>query len=103
MTIASLQHFIAGQHAAGVSTRTQPVYNPATGAVTANVSLASSADVNVAVAAALNHRFVVEEQAALADNGIAALDFTSEAASPDETRPRSSSGAKKPKRRPAKG
>ena len=52
MTIASLEHFIAGQHAAGVSTRTQPVYNPATGAVTANVSLASSDDVNTAVAAA---------------------------------------------------
>ncbi len=52
MTIASLQHYIAGQHAAGVSTRTQPVYNPATGAVTAHVTLASSDDVNVAVAAA---------------------------------------------------
>ena len=52
MTIASLEHYIAGQHAAGVSTRTQPVYNPATGAVTANVSLASSADVNAAVCAA---------------------------------------------------
>ena len=56
----------------------------------------------VAVAAALNHRFVVEEHAAVADNGIAALDFTSETASPDETRPRTSSSAKKPKRRPAK-
>ena len=56
----------------------------------------------VAVAAALNHRFVVEEHAAVADNGIAALDFTLEAASIDNTRPRASSAAKKPKRRPAK-
>jgi transcriptional regulator with XRE-family HTH domain len=57
----------------------------------------------VAVAAALNHRFVVEEEAAVADNGIAALDFTSEAAPIDKTRPRASSGSQKPKRRPAKG
>ena len=53
----------------------------------------------VAVASALNHRFVVEEHAAVADNGIAGLDFTSEAASIGETRPRASAGRKKPKKK----
>lgn len=51
----------------------------------------------VAVAAALNHRLVVEEHAAVADNGIAALDFTSETASADGHKPRASAGRKKPK------
>jgi transcriptional regulator with XRE-family HTH domain len=55
-----------------------------------------------AVASALNHRVIVEEDEALDDNGIAALDFTSEAASVDKNRPRASSGGQKPKRRPAK-
>ena len=53
----------------------------------------------VAVAAALNHRFVVEEHAAVADNGIAALDFTSETASTDGPTPRASAGRKKPKKK----
>ena len=52
-----------------------------------------------AVASALNHRLIIEEQEALDDNGIAALDFTSDAASSDKTRPRASSGGKKPKKR----
>ena len=52
MTIATIQHYIAGAPAAGTSSRTQDVYNPATGAVTGQVSLAEVADVNAAVAAA---------------------------------------------------
>ncbi|WP_353141315.1 CoA-acylating methylmalonate-semialdehyde dehydrogenase [Limnohabitans sp.] len=47
-----IAHFIGGAIAPGSSTRTQPVYNPATGAVTGQVSLANLADVNAAVAAA---------------------------------------------------
>lgn len=52
MTQAHIAHYINGAVANGSSTRTQPVYNPATGAVTGNVSLANVADVNAAVAAA---------------------------------------------------
>ena len=51
MTTA-ITHYIAGARAAGTSTRAQDVFNPATGAVTGRVSLASAADVNTAVAAA---------------------------------------------------
>ena len=51
-----IAHHINGAAASGASTRTQPVYNPATGAVTGQVSLASGADVNAAVAAA-QHAF----------------------------------------------
>ncbi len=52
----------------------------------------------LAVAAALNHRFIVEEQAAANEKAIAALDFTSEAAQDDEAGARASAGEKKPKR-----
>jgi malonate-semialdehyde dehydrogenase (acetylating)/methylmalonate-semialdehyde dehydrogenase len=51
-----IAHHINGAAASGASTRTQPVYNPATGAVTGQVSLANGADVNAAVAAA-QHAF----------------------------------------------
>ena len=47
-----IAHYIHGSVAKGASTRHQPVYNPATGAITGQVSLASVADVNTAVAAA---------------------------------------------------
>ena len=47
-----IAHHINGAVANGSSTRSQPVYNPATGAVTGHVSLANVADVNAAVAAA---------------------------------------------------
>ena len=50
--LAHIAHYINGAVANGSSTRTQPVYNPATGAVTGNVSLANVADVNAAVAVA---------------------------------------------------
>ena len=52
MTQNLIAHHIGASHAQGSSTRTQPVYNPATGAVTGHVSLANVADVNAAVAAA---------------------------------------------------
>ena len=52
MSTATIAHFVAGQSSPGKSTRTQDVFNPATGAVTAQVHLASTADVNVAVASA---------------------------------------------------
>lgn len=56
----------------------------------------------VAVAAALNHRFVVEEEAPVDDNGIAALDFTT--TSPrDAAGPRVSTKGKRQKEsRPTK-
>ncbi|MDP3835927.1 MAG: aldehyde dehydrogenase family protein, partial [Hydrogenophaga sp.] len=52
MSITNIDHFIHGTTAAGTSTRRQDVFNPATGAVTGRVALASAADVNTAVAAA---------------------------------------------------
>jgi malonate-semialdehyde dehydrogenase (acetylating)/methylmalonate-semialdehyde dehydrogenase len=52
MTVTSIAHFISGQTSAGASTRTQDVFNPATGAVTARVNLANGQDVAQAVAAA---------------------------------------------------
>ena len=48
----TISHYIQGQMVAGQSTRQQPVTNPATGAVTAQVKLGSVADVNAAVASA---------------------------------------------------
>ncbi|NDG15676.1 MAG: aldehyde dehydrogenase family protein, partial [Betaproteobacteria bacterium] len=45
-------HYINGSPATGHSKRTQAVTNPATGAVTAQVALADSTDVQQAVAAA---------------------------------------------------
>ncbi len=47
-----VDHFIAGQRTAGVSTRRQPVYNPATGAQARQVLLGTRADVDAAVASA---------------------------------------------------
>ena len=52
MRQAHIGHFIQGQRVDGHSQRTQPVTNPATGAVTAQVRLATSQDVADAVAAA---------------------------------------------------
>jgi len=52
MSTANIPHFIDGQRNAGGSARSQAVFNPATGAVTGQVALASSADVDAAVAAA---------------------------------------------------
>ena len=48
----TISHHIQGQSHAGQSQRQQTVTNPATGAVTAQVALASTHDVHVAVAAA---------------------------------------------------
>jgi len=48
----TLNHWINGTESPGTSTRTSPVFNPATGRVTKNVRLASTADVDTAVAAA---------------------------------------------------
>src|SRR3989442_13760535 len=45
-------HFIAGQPRPGQSGRTSDVFNPATGAITSKVALASAAEVDAAVAAA---------------------------------------------------
>jgi malonate-semialdehyde dehydrogenase (acetylating)/methylmalonate-semialdehyde dehydrogenase len=52
MSISNISHFINGQRADGSSHRSQDVFNPATGAVTGRVALATTADVNAAVAAA---------------------------------------------------
>ena len=52
MSISNISHFINGQRAAGTSARAQEVFNPATGAVSGRVALATTADVNAAVAAA---------------------------------------------------
>jgi malonate-semialdehyde dehydrogenase (acetylating)/methylmalonate-semialdehyde dehydrogenase len=48
----SIGHVIGGVVTQGASTRSQDVFNPATGSVTGKVALASSADVAAAVAAA---------------------------------------------------
>ena len=45
-------HFIKGATSAGASGRSQNVYNPATGAVTSSVPLASAAEIDAAVAVA---------------------------------------------------
>lgn len=47
-----ISHFIDGQQVASTSRRQQEVFNPATGAVTGHVALASVTEVNLAVAAA---------------------------------------------------
>ena len=52
MSTPTIQHYVAGHTSKAGSTRSQDVFNPATGAVTAQVLLASTADVNTAVAAA---------------------------------------------------
>jgi malonate-semialdehyde dehydrogenase (acetylating)/methylmalonate-semialdehyde dehydrogenase len=48
-----ITHVIAGQATPGTSGRTAPVHDPATGAVTAEVDLASASEVDAAVAAAV--------------------------------------------------
>ena len=52
LSSADVGHYIGGAATAGVSTRRQPVYNPATGETARQVLLGSTADVNAAVAAA---------------------------------------------------
>ncbi len=47
-----IEHWIGGSETAGASTRTAPVWNPATGAQQAEVVLAEAADVDAAVSAA---------------------------------------------------
>ncbi|MFE4544115.1 CoA-acylating methylmalonate-semialdehyde dehydrogenase [Arthrobacter sp. NPDC056727] len=47
-----INHFISGSEVAGSGTDTKPVYNPATGAVTAELRLANRADLEATVAAA---------------------------------------------------
>jgi len=47
-----IQHWVAGSYTSGSSDRTGPVFNPATGEQTGEVTLASAADVDVAVMAA---------------------------------------------------
>ena len=47
-----IQHFIDGQHTAGISGRVGDVYDPATGKVQAQVDLASGSEVDQAVASA---------------------------------------------------
>src|ERR1700750_2972027 len=49
---AQISHFIDGKRTAGQSTRTADVMNPSTGEVQATVPMASSADVDAAVAGA---------------------------------------------------
>ncbi|KAF1021455.1 MAG: putative 3-oxopropanoate dehydrogenase [Paracidovorax wautersii] len=49
---ATIAHWISGARAAATSGQQLPVYNPATGAVTGQVQLASHADVDAAVASA---------------------------------------------------
>ena len=48
----SIEHFIDGKTVKGSSKRTAKVFNPATGEVSSNVNLASTSDLNKAVAAA---------------------------------------------------
>ena len=52
MTLQAIHHYVQGQRFAGTSSRQQDVFNPATGAVTGQVTLGNTADVNAAVAAA---------------------------------------------------
>ena len=49
----TIEHWIGGQSIAGSSTRVGPVYNPATGEQQAQVLLATPADVDAAVQAAI--------------------------------------------------
>ena len=48
----TIQHWIGGKQTTGASTRSGPVWNPATGEQQAQVALAEPADVDAAVAAA---------------------------------------------------
>jgi malonate-semialdehyde dehydrogenase (acetylating)/methylmalonate-semialdehyde dehydrogenase len=48
----TIEHWIGGKETSGGSTRTSPVFNPATGAQQADVLLAETADVSAAVASA---------------------------------------------------
>ncbi|WP_438352618.1 CoA-acylating methylmalonate-semialdehyde dehydrogenase [Microbacterium sp. CJ88] len=50
--LATLDHWVGGKPWAGDSTRTAPVYDPARGVVQKNVRMASTADVDAAVAVA---------------------------------------------------
>jgi len=52
MSIANIDHYIGGKVVAGTSGRHQDVFNPATGAVSGKTALASTAEVDKAVAAA---------------------------------------------------
>jgi malonate-semialdehyde dehydrogenase (acetylating) / methylmalonate-semialdehyde dehydrogenase len=52
MSIANIDHHIAGRIVAGTSGRAQDVFDPATGAITGRVALANRGDVDAAVAAA---------------------------------------------------
>ena len=52
MSIQTIPHWINGQAAASTGTRFADVFNPATGAVTSHVPLATTSDVDAAVAAA---------------------------------------------------
>lgn len=47
-----IAHYIGGAHISGNGTRKQPIYNPATGAVSRQVRLGTAQDVEAAVAAA---------------------------------------------------
>jgi malonate-semialdehyde dehydrogenase (acetylating)/methylmalonate-semialdehyde dehydrogenase len=49
-----IAHWVGGQVAAGTSSRTSPVYNPATGEQTAAVELGSAADLDAAVETAVS-------------------------------------------------
>jgi len=48
----TINHFINGAETAGAGTRTQPVYNPATGQVSGELRLANRADLDATVAVA---------------------------------------------------
>ena len=50
--LETINHVIGGAQTAGASTRTSPVYDPATGQVQRNVLLGTPADVDAAVNAA---------------------------------------------------
>lgn len=50
--LTSINHFINGEETAGTSGKTQPVYNPATGAVSAQLHVAGPEELNATVAAA---------------------------------------------------
>ncbi|WP_155402398.1 aldehyde dehydrogenase family protein, partial [Ralstonia solanacearum] len=52
VTASVLSHYIGGQRYAGTATRSADVFNPATGAVSAQVLLGGKAEVDAAVAAA---------------------------------------------------
>ncbi|MGZ4760124.1 MAG: aldehyde dehydrogenase family protein, partial [Acidimicrobiales bacterium] len=51
-TTPTIVHWLDGKPWAGTSERTSPVFNPATGAVTSQVALASTADVDTIVGSA---------------------------------------------------